>query len=60
MDDLPQRLVVRDRPDRRSGGASPGPPEWGLVEIYALAFVAQVAVDFAWSLIRNLTWTGFR
>lgn len=34
---------------------APGPPEWSLVEIYALAFIAQVAVDFAWSLVRNLT-----
>lgn len=34
---------------------APGAPEWTLVGTYALAFVAQVGVDFAWSLVRNVT-----
>lgn len=32
---------------------APVAPDWSVVEIYALAFLAQVAVDLAWSLIRN-------
>ena len=34
---------------------APGAPDWSLVEVYALAFVAQIAIDLLWSLIRNAT-----
>jgi HD-GYP domain-containing protein (c-di-GMP phosphodiesterase class II) len=32
---------------------APGPPELGLVEIYLLAFLAQIVGDLGWSLVRN-------
>jgi HD-GYP domain-containing protein (c-di-GMP phosphodiesterase class II) len=32
---------------------APGPPELGLVEVYALAFVAQILGDLVWTLIRD-------
>ena len=34
---------------------APGAPDWSFVEVYALAFVAQIALDLVWSLIRNAT-----
>jgi len=34
---------------------APGAPDWGLVEVYVLGFVAQVAMDLGWSVVRNTT-----
>jgi len=35
------------------GTLAPGAPELGAIEVYALAFVAQMAVDFTWTMVRD-------